>query len=218
MAIQEATVADVREFEEHYYQEMPAEVEQLVELRDRGIAQIKHPYGHNDPMLGLDDLGNSVAGLEELIEEYPRELYASLGMQARGEFLVGDREFAGHLAARAISVTPEIPEEFKKIGFGHDQYEAIFSGRIASISLATDDSESGTDHHRNDIARAAARVARQTCRHSEDRSRMLFANGEMTDAQRSAVRRRHALIAAAATAGLWLPQPFTVRLAEKTCA
>lgn len=208
----------VREFEAEYYEQMPQEVLRLAKLRDRGMAQVKYPFGRNDPMVGLDELGDSVSGLEDADYRYLREFYASLGMQARAEFLAGDREFAGQLAARAISVTPEIPEEFQEIGFGYDQYKVIFSGRLALILSATDNSDSGTDHHRNDMARDAARAARQTCRHSEDRSRMLFANGEMTDAQRSAVRRRHAFIAAAATAGLWLPQNVTERLAEKVCA
>lgn len=218
MAVQEVTVADVREFEEHYYQEMPEEVKQLAKLRDRGIAQIKYPFGHNDPMFGLDDLGNSVSGLEDLSYVDPREIYASVGMQARGEFLAGDRELAGHLATRALSITPEVPEKFRRIGFGHDQYEAIFSGRLALIVSATYNPDSRADYRCQDMAREAARVARQTCRRSEDRSRMLFANGEMTDAQRAGVRRRYAFIAAAATAGLWLPQNVTVRLAEKVCA
>lgn len=208
----------VREFESSYYANMPEEVSRLAELRNRGMAQVKYPFGRNDPMLGLDDLGDSVSGLEEVDSQYSRELYASLGMQARAEFLAGDRGLAGQLAARAISVTPEVPEEFRGIGFGHDQYEAIFSGRLALILSATYNPDSWADDRCKDLAREAARVARQTFHRSENRSRMLFANGEMTDAHRAGVRRRHAFVAAAATAGLWLPQDATVRLAEKACA
>lgn len=211
----------VREFERTYYDEMPQEVSDMLDLRNSGIRHIRQPTHDDYARGGMKLLERSVEGLREVEEDYERELFASLYMIARGKKLMGDHDGAGIDAAEAMKVVPEVPEEFAG-QIIEDQYVAIASGRISLIMSASFHGETNIDLWDNEPIResavAAARLARRTCRYSEDRSRMLFANGEMTDAQRKTARRKHELAAAAATAGLWTPQSTTVWLAEKICA
>lgn len=68
------------------------------------------------------------------------------------------------------------------------------------------------------LAKKSAIVAIKTARFSENRNRMLFANGGMSDNERREARRRHEVTAAAALASLWLPgQQRRVALARKFC-
>lgn len=211
----------VRVFEAEYYGEMPKHVNDMARLRDEGIRQIQEPEEDNDKWHGIDKLGDSVCGLADVADRYERELFASLYMRARGEFIIGEHDYAAAIALEAMGHVPHVPREFADELIA-DQYVAIASGRL-SLILSTSNNggfaiteREDTDHRKAAIE--AARLARITCRHSEDRSRMLFANGEMSEARRRQTRRQFTTAAAAATAGLWLPQNVTVRLAEKVCA
>lgn len=210
----------VRVFEAKYYSDMPKHVKDMAELRNEGIRKIRVPKSTEFAASGANDLARSVRGLRDAGNLYRREYFASLYMQAVGEFSLGILDAAGDFAASAMENIPEVPEEFAEDIIA-DQYVAIASAKLSLILKASFDGQysiAGRDEEKfHDLAFEAARLARRTCRHSEDGSRMLFVNGEMSESERKKVRRRHTIAAAGATAGLWLPRPAELVLAEKIC-
>lgn len=207
-------------FEDRYYSEMSPDVEQHILDRNNGISLV-HGFTHWDRDRGLQLLQNSVGGLEGADTPYSREYFASLYMYSRGLLLTGDFDSASSVAKDAIDAIPGVPDELSDQVIA-DQYTAIASGRLSMILSATDPSTFGEWQYvvpYEEAASKAAKLARQTCRFSENKERMLFANGTMSDSERLKARRRHELAAAAATVGLWLPGFGNRRkLARKFCA
>lgn len=211
---------NLRQFEADYYDNMPLQVRERAEMRNVGISRVWGAGNIQQAERGADILAQSVHGLRSAEGHYKREYFASLYMQARGEFLLGEHDYAAEIAAKAMEHVPEVPEEFHG-GIIADQYVAIASGRLSLILSASFnggfDISAWDDNDRRNAAIEAAQLARGTCRHSEDPNSMLFADGSMTEKKRQSVRRQHTLVAAAATAGLWLPYRTTLELAEKVC-
>ncbi len=208
-------------YEASYYGEMPDEVKQLADLRNEGIDLVRAGQDTNSIYRGIDMLAESSEGLSKVQPRYGREGFATAYMYARAKLLVGEYDFAGVIALQAVEDMPEVPEELSDFVIA-DQYVAIASGRLSLIISSADTGTSsftfGDVHGAREPAIEAARLARRTCRHSEDRARMLFPNGEMTETQSKAKRREHTIAAAAATAGLWVPAKITAAIAEKICA
>ncbi|MCB9823122.1 hypothetical protein H6800_02510 [Candidatus Nomurabacteria bacterium] len=207
-------------FEASYYGDMPDEVKQLADLRNEGIDLVRARQGTSSVYRGVDMLAESYEGLSSVLHRYRRERFASEYMYARARLLVRDYDFAGVVALQAVEDIPEVPEELSDFVIA-DQYVAIASGRLSLILSSAGSGTSMTIAEKNDArmpAIEAARLARRTCRHSEDRVRMLFPNGEMTETERKAKRREHTISAIAATAGLWVPTKTTRLVAEKNCA
>ena len=208
-------------FEASYYDDMPDDVKQLADLRNEGIGLVRAGQDSKSIYSGIDMLAESYEGLSKVRPRYRREGFATEFMLARAKLLVGEYDFAGVIALQAVEDMPEAPEELSDFVLA-DQYVAIAAGRLSLIISSADTGTSsfafGEVHGARKPAIEAARLARRTCRHSEDRARMLFPNGEMTEAERKAKRREHTLSAIAATAGLWIPTKTTKVIAEKVCA
>lgn len=210
----------LRQFEAEYYRCMPSQVREREAMRNNGIDQVKEAENEQEAAKGADILAQSVHGLRSAEGLYQREYFASLYMQARGEFLLGEHDYAGDIAEKAMAHLPEVPPEFAGDVIA-DQYVAIASGKLSLILSASYNGEfpftQWGDSSRREAAIEAARLARATCRHSEDRSLMLFADGALSNEQRKKAKRNHTIAAAGATAGLWLPQPLVLAMAEKIC-
>lgn len=204
-------------YEASYYGDMPDDVKHLADLRNEGIDLVRARQDTNSIYRGIDMLSESSEGLSRVPLRYRRERFATTYMYARAELLLCEYDFAGAIALQAVCDMPEVPEELSDFVIG-DQYVAIAAGRLSLIISSADTDTSGGVHDARKSAIEAARLARRTCRHSEDRARMLFPNGEMTEAERKAKRREHKLSAVAATAGLWVPTKVTKAIAEKICA
>lgn len=208
----------VRELEEAYYEGMPIDVSANARLRDEGIRFVREAPDEVDVDIGTNMLARSVKGLRWAFDLYKREYFASLYMQARGEFLAGEYDYAGDRAAKAMQNLPSVPHQFEADIIA-DQYVAIASGRLSLILSTARNGEFPVDNWEDSelrrLAIESARLARQTCRHSEDRSKMIFADGAMSEAERKTARKRHTISAAAATAGLWLPHGAVMSLAKK---
>lgn len=209
-----------KQFEEKYYAEMPHVVHDLACLRDAGITMVRTGEHRDEREEGMSYLRDSVSGLEGARGRFNREYFASLYMLSRANFLLGHTGAAIEDARTAMAVVPSLPIEFEG-QLVADQYVAIASGRLALILSAVDrDGPGGRRYAEPYIALAhdAARLARQTCRFSEDPERMLFADRSMSEDVRSRARRRHKITAVAATAGLWLPGAENrAKLAQRFC-
>lgn len=215
-------IDQIRDFEYEYYSGMPAIVKQLADMRDTGIDLVQHGSHYSERDQGYLLLEKSVNELSDAPQDYVREYFASLYMLARGSLLLGqESDVSGSIAREAVEVTPAVPEELREI-VEADQYVAIASGRLSLILSAVNPRTFGEYEYylpyRED-ARKMAGMALKTCRKSEDRQSMLFADGSMDEAARTAARRRHTITAAAATASLMLPGlGLRTQLAKRLCA
>lgn len=214
----------MRQFEREYEARMPREVRELKDLRDVGKETIRLSGGTASRIgEGLTQLRQSTDGLHEVARDaYQREYYASLYMYARGLSVAGSIKEASEVAIQAMEVEPQIRTD---IGLPRDliadQYVAIASATLSAVMQAGIKSvEPVTLQISPDarLARRAASRALQTCLWSEDRTRMLFANGDQSELWRSDVRKAQTKKAAIATGMLLIPaQSNRIKIARRLC-
>lgn len=217
--------SQLRQFEKEYYKRMPTEVYELTQLRNKGKDLLAKSGGIARKLAeGCKLLEASAEGLDEAAQEaYRREAYASLYMYSRGLCVAGNIHKAGRIAERAVHAEPGIPDDIDlPASLVADQYVAIASAPLAAVLSAslldTLPVALVEDDKRSKLADQVAKRAVHTCVWSENRTRMIFADGAMSDEDRAKARIRHAAKATAATALLLVPtQEARVWVARRIC-
>ncbi|MDQ5914054.1 MAG: hypothetical protein QG623_673 [Patescibacteria group bacterium] len=166
------------------------------------------------------ELYGDLCDTEQIKKLFVRESYASIARLAQALCAEGEFEDAFHNAILAqahrpysfiqeVRLSGDDSDEQRQLFAYYDQYRAIFSGRLGLV-LSTS-SDHASDRQITEEARGLARV-------SEDPDYVLFANNDMTQAQRDATVKNFTLIARAATVASYAPLPIARAIAQRVCA